>query len=69
MSANLKIVEKLIHSLDDEKEFKKIQFDQQAIKNQNYNFESIVVDCLPYLSERTTPTWYVLFSFKELLGN
>ena len=43
MSANLKIVEKLIHSLDDEKEFKKIQFDQQAIKNQNYCYSKRLV--------------------------
>ncbi len=28
----------------------------------------MVVDCLPYLSDKTIPTWYVLFVFKELLG-
>ena len=44
MNANLEIVEKLIHSPDDEKEFKKIKFDEKKIKNQNYNFENIVVD-------------------------
>tara|TARA_B100000787_G_scaffold125751_1_gene94977 strand:- start:636 stop:1388 length:753 start_codon:yes stop_codon:yes gene_type:complete len=59
MSANLKIVEKLIHSPDDEKEFKKIQFDQQAIKNQNYNFESVVVD-KPWGHE------YLFYSSKEI---
>ena len=30
--------------------------------------ESITLDCLPYLSERTTPTWYVLLVLTELLG-
>ena len=59
MSTNLQIVEKLIYSLDDEKEFQKIQFDQQAIKNQNYNFESIVVD-KPWGHE------YLFYSSKEI---
>ena len=34
MSTNLRIVEKLIYSLDDEIEFKRIKFDVQKIKNQ-----------------------------------
>ena len=59
MSTNLKIVEKLIHSLDDEKEFQKIQFDQHAIINQNHNFESVVVD-KPWGYE------YLFYSSKEI---
>ena len=59
MSINLKIVEKLIHSSDDEKEFKKINFDEQKIKNQNYNFENTVVD-KPWGYE------YLFYSSKEV---
>ena len=59
MNANLEIVEKLIHSPDDEKEFKKIKFDEKKIKNQNYNFENIVVD-KPWGYE------YLFYSSKEV---
>ena len=43
MSSNVEIVEKIIHSSNDDKEFKKIQFNQENIKNKNFNFENIVV--------------------------
>mgnify|MGYP006084967563 FL=1 len=59
MSTNLRIVEKLIYSLDDEIEFKRIQFDVQKIKNQNYNFENTVVN-KPWGHE------YLFYSSKEV---
>ena len=59
MSTNVEIIKKIIHSSNDDEEFKKIQFDPSNIKNQNFNFENIVVN-KPWGYE------YLFYSSKEI---
>lgn len=59
MSSNIKIVDKVLRSSHDDNEFKKIQFDRDNIKNQNYDFKNIKVN-KPWGYE------YLFYSSKEI---